>query len=162
MWCGSTFGEPKKLKGGHIDKLNSKAQREEGRTNLRNLFNVEQKVRSVLKEASTRTYTPAEVKTIIQKIVGPLTSYFHALYPGRSVSKEIVKSSILAHDPSANLSNNIFIQFFSQNKEKNMNKFFQEKITDHDTLVRTCHDFITIVDDVKQSLAPQTKKMLSL
>lgn len=159
--CGSISAKqnrPQRLITPSMNKLNTKAQRDEGRRNLHNFFKAEKQVRAILKEAANRTFSPKEVKVRVNAIVMPLKSYFQALYPGRNVSQEIVAASILARDPSGkSLGSNIFLEFFKQNDIASMNKFFQSKVTDHQTLIQACNDFLAIADDLKASLSEKAK-----
>jgi hypothetical protein len=155
----------KKLTGKCIDMFNAKAQTIAGRENLKHLIDVEKQVQRVLNEEASnkKIFSKAEIKTRTETVVTPLRGYFQALFPGRNVSKDILKLSIMAHDPSGReLNRNFLLQFFNKNDLASMNKFFQETIIDHAHLMRVCREFATLAGDIKKSLSPAAKSFYRL
>jgi hypothetical protein len=171
VYCGSlsaTLTAPttaKKLQGRSIDMFNAKALTIEGRENLKYLIDIATQVQLTLDNGllNKKTYSPTEVKARTTKVVTPLKGYFQALFPGRKISQDILKLSILAHDPSGReLPLNYLLQFFQKNDLVSMNNFFQKTITDHTKLMRICREFVTLANDIKASLSPAAKQFYRL
>jgi hypothetical protein len=168
LCCGSlsasltALSSAKKLTGKSIVLFNIKAQTPDGRENLRNLIEVENQVRSILKEESInkKKFSKSEVKRRTKTVIEPLQSYFEALWPGRDISKNILQLSLKAHDSGADSS--YILQFLNQKNLASMITFFQKTIDDHAKLIRVCREFQMLANDIKKSLSPAVKKYYNL
>jgi len=153
--------EAQTIAGTSIEMFNTKVVNDpEGLKNLRELVKLEARLHKTLQQVTqgkTRL-SAVQVKRETQAIVGPLQDYFKRLWPGRMVTIDMLKKSMIAHDPSGTmLANSILLQFLNQPDQASMMSFFQKTISDHDKFVQVCKEFVTIANDVKKSISPKTK-----
>jgi hypothetical protein len=155
--ASATTDMPRTLSGTSIDMLNTKMETSpEGLMNLRAMVQLEAQLRQILdREARRKTkMARAKVKDETKKIIEPLKAYITRLWPGRDVTKDLLRKSLAAHGyTAAAIEQSIIMQFLNQPDLPGMLAFFQNTIDDHVKFIQACREFVITAGDVRTSLS---------